>query len=219
MISALADYARVIRAGWTLVRRDALIPREYAHLTPAPVRAFGALTRIGAKGKDERPGKRLAHAFERLGPAYVKLGQFMATRPDIIGFEMAADLGRLQDRMPPFSEGEARSLITPLDGEARLNSAITFVLSLFDNSAESLKEERDRASSPAFSINWRAFPAAICSPTRSRFRSKIFPSIEGVSVIGSFPPQERQAFQGRLFRQCSRRLFELRPKGFPRTLR
>lgn len=107
MFSALADYGRLLRAGWTLVRRDALVPREYAHLAPAPVKAFGALTRIGANAKG-RPGERLAAAFERLGPAYVKLGQFMATRPDIIGFAMAADLGRLQDKMPAFSEQAAR---------------------------------------------------------------------------------------------------------------
>lgn len=117
MFSALADYARLIRAGWTLARRDALIPREYAHLAPAPVRAFGALTRIGANGKNERPGERLAHAFERLGPAYVKLGQFMATRPDIIGFDLAADLGRLQDKMPPFPETQARAEIEAAFGK------------------------------------------------------------------------------------------------------
>ncbi len=108
MIAALADAARLIRAGWTLMRHDALIPREFAHLAPASVRAFGAVTRIGARGGNKRPGERLAAAFEKLGPMYVKLGQFMATRPDIIGFEMADDLSRLQDKMPPFSEREAR---------------------------------------------------------------------------------------------------------------
>lgn len=108
MFAIIADYARLARAGWTLSRHDALIPKEYAHLAPTPLRAFGALTRLGARGGNERPGERLAHAFERLGPAYVKLGQFMATRPDIIGFELANDLSRLQDKMPAFSEAEAR---------------------------------------------------------------------------------------------------------------
>lgn len=111
MISAFADYARLARAGWTLIRHDALIPREYAYLAPAPVRAFGALTRLAPKGRGMRPGERLAVAFEKLGPAYVKLGQFMATRPDIIGFDLANDLGRLQDKMPPFSEAAARKEI------------------------------------------------------------------------------------------------------------
>lgn len=117
MISALADYARLARAGWTLARHDALIPREYAHLAPAPARALGAALRLGARNKGERPGERMAHAFEKLGPAYVKLGQFMATRPDIIGFELAADLGRLQDKMPPFSDSAARREIEKTFGK------------------------------------------------------------------------------------------------------
>ncbi len=117
MFDVIADYARLARAGWTLMRHDALIPREYAHLAPAPLKAFGAITRQGAWGKDKRPGERLAATFEKLGPAYVKLGQFMATRPDIIGFELADDLGRLQDKMPPFPEAEARREIEKAFGK------------------------------------------------------------------------------------------------------
>jgi len=57
-------------------------------------------------------GKRLAVALERLGPAYIKLGQMLATRPDIVGEEVAASLEHLQDRLPPFSEDAARKVIT-----------------------------------------------------------------------------------------------------------
>lgn len=117
MIAALADYARLVRAGWTLMRHDALVPREYAHLAPGTVQILGAVTRVGARGRDLRPGQRLAAAFERLGPAYVKLGQFMATRPDIIGFELADDLARLQDKMPPFAQSEAKAEIERAFGE------------------------------------------------------------------------------------------------------
>ena len=117
MFNILVDYARLARAAWTLTRHDALIPREYAHLAPGPLRAFGAVTRIGSSGRGKRPGERLANAFERLGPAYVKLGQFMATRPDIIGFELAADLGRLQDKMPAFSDAAARKEIEAAFGD------------------------------------------------------------------------------------------------------
>ncbi len=118
MLTALTDYARLARAGWTLMRHDALVPREFAHLAPAPVKAFGAVTRIGARGAGKRPGERLAAAFEKLGPAYVKLGQFMATRPDIIGFEMADDLGRLQDKMPAFPQKDARREIEKAFGKS-----------------------------------------------------------------------------------------------------
>jgi ubiquinone biosynthesis protein len=115
VLSALADYARLFSAALTLARRDAIVPREFAHLAPAPVRLLGALTRLGAKtrdgGRELRPGERLALAFEGMSPPYVKLGQMLATRPDIIGFEMAGDLGRLQDRMPPFGQDEAIAAI------------------------------------------------------------------------------------------------------------
>lgn len=118
MFTALADYARLIRAGWTLSRHDALVPREYAHLTPPAVRAFGVLSRLGVARSGKRPGERLAAAFEKLGPAYVKLGQFMATRPDIIGFELADDLARLQDKMPPFEQAEALAEIEKAFGKS-----------------------------------------------------------------------------------------------------
>ncbi|HVW72633.1 MAG TPA: 2-polyprenylphenol 6-hydroxylase [Rhizomicrobium sp.] len=56
-------------------------------------------------------GLRLSRALEKLGPAYIKLGQMLATRPDIVGVEMARALEHLQDRLPPFSEAQARAEI------------------------------------------------------------------------------------------------------------
>ncbi len=109
MLSIFADYYRLARAGFILSRYDALLPREYADALPWGLRMLGRLSRIGARGKDLRPGQRLARALGGQGPAYVKFGQFLATRPDVIGFEMAADLSELQDRMPPFPTVEARA--------------------------------------------------------------------------------------------------------------
>jgi ubiquinone biosynthesis protein len=54
---------------------------------------------------------RVAQALTSLGPSYVKLGQFLGTRGDLIGPELAADLRQLQDRLPPFSQAEARAAI------------------------------------------------------------------------------------------------------------
>jgi ubiquinone biosynthesis protein len=54
---------------------------------------------------------RLAAALTRLGPPYVKLGQFMATRPDVVGIKIAKDLESLQDRMAPFPQAEAEAVI------------------------------------------------------------------------------------------------------------
>ena len=72
-------------------------------LLAPPARAF----------RSDRPdaGVRLAKALERLGPAYIKLGQMLATRPDIVGAELAAALEHLQDRLPPFPESAARAEI------------------------------------------------------------------------------------------------------------
>ncbi len=51
----------------------------------------------------------MAAALCRLGPSYIKLGQFLATRADLVGAERARDLAHLQDRLPPFSQSEARA--------------------------------------------------------------------------------------------------------------
>ena len=54
---------------------------------------------------------RVSAALTTLGPSYVKLGQFMATRADVIGIDLARDLSALQDRQPPFSMAEARRAV------------------------------------------------------------------------------------------------------------
>ena len=48
----------------------------------------------------------LSRAIDRLGPSYVKLGQFLSTRPDIVGGKVAIELERLQDRVAPMSRGD-----------------------------------------------------------------------------------------------------------------
>jgi ubiquinone biosynthesis protein len=121
---------RLARVAGTLASYDALLPREYASRLPGFWRVFRAVftfpsallegvqeapTRLWfwVRGRSAPPrrvrplGKRLAEAFERLGPAYVKFGQFLATRPDMIGVTAAQDLGRLKDRLPPFSREQA----------------------------------------------------------------------------------------------------------------
>lgn len=58
-----------------------------------------------------RPGQRLAAAVQAMGPSFIKFGQTLSTRPDIVGDEIAADLAMLRDRLPPFSAAEARAVI------------------------------------------------------------------------------------------------------------
>lgn len=111
MLRSLADLFRLARAGFVLARHDALVPKEFAAAFPPLARAFGAVSRIGAKGRKLRPGQRMARALAGQGPGFVKFGQLLATRPDIVGIQMAEDLGELQDRMPPFSMAEAEAAI------------------------------------------------------------------------------------------------------------
>jgi ubiquinone biosynthesis protein len=108
MFDALSDYLRLARAGAVMVRHDVVIPSAYRSRMPWPARFAGAVLRLlpggGASG---RPGERFARALERLGPAWIKLGQFMATRPDVIGVQAATDLSRLKDALPPFPKAQA----------------------------------------------------------------------------------------------------------------
>ena len=59
--------------------------------------------------KDE--GERLSNSLESMGTTFIKLGQFLATRPDIIGEELSRKLENLQDKLPPFSLSEAKKII------------------------------------------------------------------------------------------------------------
>ena len=54
---------------------------------------------------------RVSRALTRLGPSYIKLGQFLATRRDLIGPDLTDDLAQLQDKLPPFSMREARTAV------------------------------------------------------------------------------------------------------------
>lgn len=61
--------------------------------------------------KGLRPGERVARAMEAMGPSFIKLGQALSTRADLMGDEIAADLAMLRDKLPPFSSDEAREII------------------------------------------------------------------------------------------------------------
>ncbi|MFT6461220.1 MAG: ubiquinone biosynthesis protein, partial [Maricaulis maris] len=112
MFSTLASFVRLTRAALTLARHDAILPAEYQSLYPAPARWLGSAMRIfRRRDLAENPGERLARALEKLGPSYVKFGQILATRSDVVGERFARGLSRLQDRMPAFGDSEAREIL------------------------------------------------------------------------------------------------------------
>jgi ubiquinone biosynthesis protein len=80
-------------------------------LVPPPARPLIRFARLVERPSSSAADTRLSTALTRLGPSYVKLGQFLATRPDVVGVALARDLERLQDQMPPFPQEEAEAAI------------------------------------------------------------------------------------------------------------
>ncbi len=110
MISALSHLARLARAGFVFAREGVLALVDPA-LLPMSARAMLRLARLIERPSSAAAANRLATALSRLGPAYVKLGQFLATRPDVVGVALARDLETLQDKMPPFPQVEAERAV------------------------------------------------------------------------------------------------------------
>src|SRR5690348_14643437 len=99
MIRTLSNIRRLWHIARTLARHDALIPKEYAAQIPLSLRVTRRVLGFGQVDIKAPPGVRLARALESLGPAHIKLGQILATRPDVIGSEVAEALQQLQDRL------------------------------------------------------------------------------------------------------------------------
>jgi len=103
------NLARLVRIAVTLARYDALFPLDRVAVAVPLARGVRMVRRRGAA--EARPGERLAAAFNELGPSFVKLGQLLSTRADLLGDEITEDLAMLQDRLPPFPGAQARALI------------------------------------------------------------------------------------------------------------
>jgi len=110
VIAALAHIFRLSRAAVVFAREGVLAVVDPAVLPPSGQLVLRLARLIERKGAKEGPD--LTRALMRLGPAYLKLGQFLATRPDVVGVTLARDLENLQDRLPPFSQTEAVAAVS-----------------------------------------------------------------------------------------------------------
>ncbi len=115
MPSTLASAFRLARAGFVMAQYGVrFVPKglpvplvlRIAQIATWPVRliTWPFRARIPAN-------RRVSHALTALGPSYIKLGQFLATRADLIGPKLADDLAHLRDRLPPFSMRIAKRTI------------------------------------------------------------------------------------------------------------
>jgi ubiquinone biosynthesis protein len=109
VISALTHVARLTRAAYVFAR-EGVFGVVDPSLVPPPGQILLRMARL-IERHGARSGPRLSRALTRLGPAYLKLGQFLATRPDVVGVAVARDLESLQDRLPPFAQSEAEAVI------------------------------------------------------------------------------------------------------------
>jgi ubiquinone biosynthesis protein len=103
---------RLIRTGATLERTGAMnVVLDAFEAPPAlrfVARALGLPFKfLGYKGDPTMPPA--TRALTALGPAYIKFGQILSTRPDVVGDELAVQLRVLQDKLPPFSVSEAKA--------------------------------------------------------------------------------------------------------------
>jgi ubiquinone biosynthesis protein len=113
MFAAAGHFLRLFKIARTLARHDAMFPLDLMAVPPALAMALKLLTVFNRRHINAAipPGERLARALEELGPTFIKLGQALATRPDIVSEDVAEALTRLQDSLPPFPGKEARAII------------------------------------------------------------------------------------------------------------
>ena len=105
---------RLLRIGATFARTGALNVILEAAGAPRHIRfAAGSLLLplrwFGRKGNPEQPP--IVRAITALGPAHIKFGQLLSTRPDIVGVKLASELRILQDRLPPFATSQAKDTV------------------------------------------------------------------------------------------------------------
>ena len=101
---------RLARWGITLARHRALVGIEEDANAPTPVRRLVKLARL-ATFTSKRGERNYAEAFRAIGPAAIKLGQSLATRPDLVGEEAAHNLLSLQDNLPPVGFDKIKASI------------------------------------------------------------------------------------------------------------
>jgi ubiquinone biosynthesis protein len=125
MFRALRNSWRLLRLALSFARHDALFPLEILGIAPALI----AWARLFRSRRDKRrPGERLAAALQDMGPSFIKLGQALSTRADLLSEEVAADLARLQDHLPAFPGSLARATI-----EKELGKPIDALFTSFDD--------------------------------------------------------------------------------------
>ena len=115
----------------TLAISDALKIIYKFHKPPLFVRVFFKIfslsfNKTNSENMNISDEERLCKSIQSMGTSFIKLGQFLSTRPDIIGDKLALNLEKLQDRVPPFSTDTAKQILKRNLGEENYNLIINF---------------------------------------------------------------------------------------------
>ena len=121
----LGNIARLLKITYTLASYRLLTPVAESKLLKPVVLFLYAVTPNNSN--DTSKGKRLAIALQQLGPSFIKLGQTLSARPDIVGQDIAEELSSLQDKIAPFSSDKAIDEI-----ETELDDTIDNLYAEFD---------------------------------------------------------------------------------------
>jgi len=181
---------RLAAAGFVLAREGAFSLVDAEALPGGPRLAVRLGRLVERRGMDDGDrAERLAAALNRLGPSYVKLGQFLATRPDIVGKAAAETFGRLRDEMEPFPEAEARERIA----EALGRPVEALFASFSPPVAAASIAQVHKAEIEEPDGGRRAVAVKVLRPNvRKRFRSDLETFYEGARFVERVDPAVRR---------------------------
>ena len=121
----------LFKLGRKVAKSDILEITSKFHQPPLSIKILFKILSFSISSKKNKlvnanEGERLSRSLESMGTTFIKLGQFLATRPDIIGESLSKELENLQDRLPPFSQDQAKKIIKDDLGTDTYNSIINF---------------------------------------------------------------------------------------------
>ena len=119
----------LFKLGRKVAKSDILEITSKFHQPPLSIKILFKILSFSISSKNNKQvnaneGERLSRSLESMGTTFIKLGQFLATRPDIIGESLSKELESLQDRLPPFSQEQAKKIIKDDLGTNTYNSII-----------------------------------------------------------------------------------------------
>ncbi len=189
MAGTVATLFRMAGAGWVLAREGAFSQLDPEDMPDGPRRAVRLAQAIARRGvTDQDRSDRLTAALNRLGPSYIKLGQFLATRPDLVGTEVADALGRLRDEIDPFPEDEARATI-----ERSLGRPVDDLFATFSPPIAAASIAQVHKAEIADDIGARPVAVKVMRPgIRRRFKRDLDTFYEGARLVERVDPASRR---------------------------